>query len=99
MSGRDNEIGHCRCPVCASEKARLRVSTKQLAYITCDSCNVQLFARSDRSDRLVREFVIGQAAQAAAPAPVATPPVPAELVATAQPQPARKGMGWGVLAS
>lgn len=58
MAARDNEIGRCRCPVCQSTSAHLRVSAKQLAYVVCNSCNVQILARSDRSDEKLRDFLI-----------------------------------------
>lgn len=85
MTERSNEIGRCRCPVCGSPKASVRVSAKQLAYIVCDACNVQAFARSDRSDELIRSRLEVAATAAAAPAAAPTPaPAPAA------------GLGWGV---
>lgn len=72
MAARENEIGRCQCPVCTSRRARLRVNVKGLAYVTCDTCNCQVFARSDRSDQLLRETYIsdGQAgADEGKPAP------------------------------
>lgn len=50
-------IGQGSCPVCASPKARYTLSKKQLICVTCDACNVQIFARSDRSDQLLRVLV------------------------------------------
>ena len=87
-AARDNEIGRCRCPVCSSDRARLRVSAKQLAYITCDSCNLQAFARSDRSDEKLRALLIGEPEK-----------LPAEPLASDQKlQPnAASSMSWGVL--
>lgn len=88
---RENEIGRCRCPVCSSTQARLRVSARQLAYVTCNACNSQTFGRSERSDELLRALHIKDAAPEPAPAqdvpPAApTPPAPA-------PAPA---FSWGI---
>lgn len=79
MAARENALGLCRCPVCDSRRASLRLSAKQLAYLVCDACNVQIFARSDRSDERLRASLIPEAP---APAPVAAP-VPAAPVAPA----------------
>ena len=105
MAARDNEIGRCRCPVCDSDRARLRVNTKQLAYVVCDACNLQVFARSDRSDEKLRARHIAEPATpdpAPAPTPAALPapaaaPAPAHAAApTPQPAPAAKpAMKWG----
>lgn len=97
MAARPNEVGRCRCPVCGSGRARLRVSEKQLAYIVCDACQSQCFSRSDRSDELMRRMHIpDEAAAAPAPAPEpATAPVPAPRP-TPAPEPATtEGPGWG----
>jgi hypothetical protein len=85
---KENEIGRCRCPVCESDKASLRVSAKQLAYVTCNTCNTQIFARSDRSDSMLR----GRLVKAEA-APVVEP--------EAKPAPAAKSApgfvpSWGI---
>lgn len=89
---RENEIGRCRCPVCDSTKARLRFSAKGLAYVNCDACNIQLFARSDNSDRLLRALHIPEAAP--------TPPVdPAPADPPPQKAPAKKpAFGFGAFA-
>lgn len=90
---RENEIGRCRCPVCASDRARLRVSAKQLAYVTCNACNAQVFSRSERSDDLLRSMLVGEAAPEAAPtAPAAPVMAPAP---TAEPAPGSPG--WGAM--
>lgn len=90
---RENEIGKCKCPLCFSTKASLRVSAKQLAYIHCDTCHVQVFARSDRSDELARNLAIKEPEPAPAPVVVrATEPPP--------PPPTVKAWAtWGVLGS
>lgn len=95
VAARENEIGRCRCPVCSSDRARLRVNTKGLAYVVCDACNVQVFARSDRSDGHLRRMHL--------PEPASAPPAPAAATAAAPaPEPApptikadRPGMTWG----
>lgn len=101
-----NDIGHCRCPLCGSTSARLSVSAKQLAYVTCNGCQAQIFARSDRSDAILRATHVTQADPLPAPAPAPTPattPKPAPAVKPApapQPEPPapppKAGMGWGI---
>lgn len=51
------QIGRGICPVCEHDKARFAVSVKNLVCMTCDSCNTQIFARSDRSDELLRKRI------------------------------------------
>lgn len=110
MAAAPTEIGRCKCPVCDSKTARLRVSAKQLAYVTCNSCNMQTFARSDRSDALLRalhipeplEVVTEVAPALAAPPAAPTPAAPARAPApkpTPAPEPAAPPprMGWGLL--
>jgi hypothetical protein len=55
---------------------RVALSKKDLACMTCDSCNCQLFARSGRSDELLRAR-INKTAQEPAKAPEA--PIPSPL--------------------
>lgn len=64
-------IGQGSCPVCGSPKARYTLSKKQLICVTCDACNVQVFARSDRSDQLLRQLI--KPDQVSEPAPPAAP--------------------------
>lgn len=80
------KLGACRCPLCGHPAASVRLSGKGLAYMVCDACNSQLFARSGRSDELLRDRIV-KPAPAAAPAAPAPEPAPA---ATAR-------IGWGVL--
>jgi hypothetical protein len=72
------KIGRCRCPVCKSDRASLTLAKSRLSVLTCNGCNFQGFARSDKSDELLRARLIPEDAPAApAPAPVReTPPVP-----------------------
>jgi len=91
-------IGRSRCPLCSSDKARLSLSKRGLSCLTCDGCNLQVFARSDNSDTRLRALVIRETkpdpnpepAPTAAPAPVAAPASPPA------PAPAKKPAGlWG----
>lgn len=95
--GESVKLGQGTCPVCRSPKARFTLSGKGLCVITCNGCNFQGFARSERSDELLRDL-IPKAAPAAdpvtaadpAPAPTPAPPPP--------PQPETKpASGWGLM--
>lgn len=95
MSASDNLIGHGACPVCGNKKARFTVSKKSLACMTCNACNIQIFARSDSSDEKLRGFIAEAAAQQVDPE---QQPAPASTPAPATPQPTTKpGPGWGIL--
>lgn len=86
------KIGDARCPVCKSGGARVSLSRSNLAVLTCNSCNCQVFTRSGRSDELVRGLI----APTPAPAPVPAPPPAPEPAPAPQPPapaPARKGFG------
>lgn len=88
-------IGRCRCPVCKSDKARLSLAKSQLAVITCNGCNFQGFARSERSDELLRALIV--AAPAAEPAPAPEPaPAKAEQLPPPPPPPPPKKPSWGL---
>lgn len=50
-------IGLGSCPVCASQKAHYTLSKKLLVCVTCNSCNFQGFARSERSDEILRGHI------------------------------------------
>lgn len=87
-----SRIGLGSCPICASPKAHFTLSKKQLVCVTCNACNVQIFARSERSDELIR-------AKIAPPAAVSVPsPVAAAVQEVTKPEPeptGRKGfMSW-----
>lgn len=69
--GDANRIGPGRCPVCASPKARYTLSKNGLCVVTCNACNFQGFARSERSDSLLRELI---ACEAPPPVPPAKDP-------------------------
>lgn len=84
--GESTKLGSGRCVVCGSVKARYTLSGKGLAVITCNACNFQGFARSERSDELLRNHVSRDPEPSPAPAPAPGPdPAPAPVPA---PQPA-----------
>lgn len=103
----ENLIGHGACPVCGSVKARFTVSKKSLACMTCNGCNIQIFARSDNSDQRLRGFIKPASVAAAAAAETSVPaaaavPVSAkvakpdvEQLPIEKPKPAAPG--WGFL--
>lgn len=96
----DKTIGQCRCPVCSSKKASLRLSAKQLSYIVCNACNMQAFARSDASDAAMRALRTTDAAPDPTPAPAPAPAasVPATRSAQGQDQQTEADrQPWGVL--
>lgn len=89
-------IGRCRCPLCNSDKARLTLAKSQLGVITCNACNFQGFARSDRSDELLRARVVNDPAPQPAPQPAPAPetkPAPA-AEPTPAPKPASTRPAW-----
>ena len=91
-------IGRCTCPVCKG-RARLTLARTQLPVITCNGCNFQGFARSDRSDALLRALVVP--GDDAAPEPVRTePPPPPKPAPVRTPEPVQQpapepAMAWG----
>jgi hypothetical protein len=89
-------IGTGRCAIgCGSNKARYSVSAKQLAVCTCNACNMQVFARSDRSDEILRANIIkADPAPADPPAADPAPSLPADQPAD---PPKKKSIGWGML--
>jgi hypothetical protein len=89
MAAEENLIGKGTCPVCGSEKARFTISKKQLACMTCNACNCQIFARSDFSDEKLRACVRPAAPAAQIIAAKATPAAPVKTT----PAPARVGFG------
>lgn len=90
-------VGPARCPLCGGT-ARLSVAKSQLGVLTMNCCNAQLFARSDRSDALLRGLVLPPEAPVPAPAPApaadATEPAGTPVrTEPAAPSAARKGFG------
>jgi len=93
-------IGACKCPVCSSPKASLRLSAKQLAYVHCNACHIQCFARSDLSDSKLRALRVDQAEAPAndatkAPTPLAELTTKAARAASSAPAP--RPSSWGML--
>lgn len=82
-------IGRCKCPLCNSDKARLTLAKSQLAVITCNGCNFQGFARSDRSDELLRARLVADPAPQPEPKP-APEPKPTPTAPKPQPEPEPK---------
>ena len=91
-------LGRCKCPVCASTKARLSLSKSGLATLTCNACNFQGFARSGTSDELLRARIVTDAPAAPAPAPATLAPTPPPAAPMPPPIPAalaaRKLLPW-----
>lgn len=76
-----DRIGPATCPVCKAEALASAMKTGRVC-ITCNRCKAQLFARGDRSDELLRAYIVGALpadppapgpAPAPAPAPAAKP--------------------------
>lgn len=93
--GESVKLGQGTCPVCRSPKARYTLSAKGLTVITCNGCNFQGFARSERSDELLRDLIPKAAADPAPGADPAPPPAPAPPP-TPQPE-AKPASGWGLM--
>lgn len=84
--------GRGHCPVCNSARARFGITSKGLLCCTCDACNCQVFARSDRSDELMQARIVAEPA-----APIAAPAAPAPAApAPAAPVP-KRAPSWGML--
>jgi hypothetical protein len=60
-------LGTCTCPNCGYDKAQVREDSRGFAYIKCDECDYQGFARSRRGDEKMR----AKLAPASSPAPAA----------------------------
>lgn len=61
----NENIGHIDCPLC-NKIAAVRSTKKSKAYIHCDDCGFQGFARGYTADKSLREKMkpVGQAAPA-----------------------------------
>ena len=93
-STRDNEIGRCRCPVCCSTQAHLRISVKQLAYIMCNACHVQVMARGDHSDTIMRSMHVPDTHTDPLPPPELARPTTVSAAAASPPKP-QAAPAWG----
>jgi hypothetical protein len=79
-------IGPATCPLCRG-RSRVSLSSKGLPVLTCNGCNIQLFARSDRSDDLVRALLLPADTPAPAPAPEPKPVETRKPVSAPTPSP------------
>jgi len=89
-------IGRCRCPLCGSDKARLSLAKSQLAVMTCNGCNCQLFARSDISDGKLRQLLATEPATPPAPPPPGPEPAKPATPPAPPPPPPAAAPGWGL---
>lgn len=48
------DIGEIDCPICGKSGAHVRETDKGRAYVVCDECVVQIFARGPASDKAIR---------------------------------------------
>ena len=76
-------IGMGTCPVCASPKSHYTLSKKGLVCVTCNACNFQGFARSERSDEILRAKI-----KPATPPESVSPPTPVANAVQAATEPA-----------
>lgn len=72
------DIGTINCPICAMSGAHVRETEKRRAYILCEECNVQIFARGADSDKKIRAAMKpeGEETPAEKPAPKEAEPAP-----------------------
>jgi hypothetical protein len=65
-------LGESSCRLCGGTPIVIKLSTgaKPLAYYNCPACQVQVFARSGRSDELLRDSIKNRELK---PAPKAEP--------------------------
>jgi len=90
-------IGPGSCPVCASPKAHYTLSKKGLVCVTCNSCNFQGFARSERSDEILRAKIKPAAAETVAnpdPVPAAVPVAPGATKPPPETEKRRSLLSW-----
>lgn len=64
-------LGKCACPICEMSGAAVRVTGKGKAYILCEECGCQIFARGFTADKKIRERV--QVESTGLPAPLVAP--------------------------
>jgi hypothetical protein len=90
------KLGDGICPLCKGAM-RVSLSKNSLAVMTCNSCNCQLFARSGRSDELLRDCIT-RPANAPEPEPAPTPSTVPVAPAVAPPAPvAARSRGFGLM--
>jgi hypothetical protein len=74
-------LGAAACPLCGNKAAKVKLSgTSHLAYLHCNGCSCQIFARSGTSDEKLRALIAAPANERSAPAP--------KPAAKAEPKPA-----------
>lgn len=89
------KLGQGTCPVCRSSKARYTLSSKSLCVVTCNGCNFQGFARSERSDEMLRDLIPKAGpAPSPEPAPPAPAPAPEPPAPPPPPAPRRSLLSW-----
>lgn len=72
------DIGSIVCPCCDFAGAHVRETVKKRAYIVCDECASQTFARGLVSDACIRRrMTAADAAPAPKPTPTQKTPAPA----------------------
>jgi len=71
------DIGTIVCPTCDWPDAHVRESKHHRAYVLCDECGSQSFARTPKSDQAIRRKMKPAAAPAPAPATEKKPADPA----------------------
>lgn len=81
-------IGVVACPACAID-ADVRQAASGYVYVQCDDCSLQMFARSARSDKLIRSKMRTEkaAAPASTPAAPAAPAKPKKEAPVKRPAP------------
>lgn len=69
-------IGRGACLVCGDAAAQLKLMKTGRVCMTCNACKVQLFARGDKADQLIRDRFrpVPAAAVVDEPPPVDEPP-------------------------
>lgn len=85
-------IGHITCPSCDHPDAAVRQANtkKSFAYVMCEECGYQGFARDPRADANLRRKM----------RPLELPPaaaVPPAALSPKQPEPKPADKGWGTL--
>lgn len=88
----NKNIGQCPCPIC-DKTASVRETKKDKAYIMCDDCGFQGFARGYSANKLLRERMQAMTQPTAEPLPMVTvnPAIKKQPAATpATPAPVEK---------
>lgn len=78
-------LGLIDCPVCRTGGQELREATTKRAYMNCDQCDCQVFARSKFSDAKLRALVPPKPAPATTTTAKQDPPTDAKPAPKKQP--------------